>query len=328
MHGDVVGDLVVAMDQVEARLGLLPAPGAGEAVADPARELALRLQRGPARRRAARRAAAPSTWPSAASGTLISLPKISAGRLGHADVVVERLAHLPHPVGPGQDRHASSPTCGRCPNDAWTSRPNSRLNFCSVPPSSTSARDRDRVVALQHRVEQLEQRDRLRRGHPVGEVVALEQAGDREAAGEGEQLRARHVEPLAVEPDLGAARGSSTLKACSWNVRAFASISLGAEHRALVGAAARVADPAGVVADDHHRDVPGRLELAELLEHDHVAEVDVGGGRVDAELDPQRLRAASSRRDSSPSGSTSTVPSARLASAALKTPSDPDPASR
>ncbi len=32
----------------------------------------------------------------------------------------------------------------------------------------------------------------------------------------------------------------------------------------------------------------GGLELAELLEDDDVAEVDVGGGRVDAELDPQR----------------------------------------
>ncbi len=33
---------------------------------------------------------------------------------------------------------------------------------------------------------------------------------------------------------------------------------------------------------------PCLLELAQLLEHDRVAEVDVGRGRVDAELDPQR----------------------------------------
>ena len=30
------------------------------------------------------------------------------------------------------------------------------------------------------------------------------------------------------------------------------------------------------------------LELAQLLEHDRVAEMHVGGGRVEAELDPQR----------------------------------------
>ena len=33
---------------------------------------------------------------------------------------------------------------------------------------------------------------------------------------------------------------------------------------------------------------PALLELAQLLEHDGVAEVDVGRGRVDPELDPQR----------------------------------------
>ncbi len=34
--------------------------------------------------------------------------------------------------------------------------------------------------------------------------------------------------------------------------------------------------------------MPGVLELAQLAEHDRVAEVDVGGGRVDPELHPQR----------------------------------------
>ena len=34
--------------------------------------------------------------------------------------------------------------------------------------------------------------------------------------------------------------------------------------------------------------MPGVLELAELVEDDGVAEVDVGGGGVDAELDAQR----------------------------------------
>jgi hypothetical protein len=44
----------------------------------------------------------------------------------------------------------------------------------------------------------------------------------------------------------------------------------------------------GVVADDQDDGVPEVLELAQLLEHDRVPEVNVGGGRVEPELHPQR----------------------------------------
>ena len=48
------------------------------------------------------------------------------------------------------------------------------------------------------------------------------------------------------------------------------------------GAARRVADAGGEVADDQDDGVAGVLELAQLLQHDRVAEVDVGRGGVDA----------------------------------------------
>ena len=51
--------------------------------------------------------------------------------------------------------------------------------------------------------------------------------------------------------------------------------------------ARRVADLGGEVADDQHRDVAEVLELAQLAEHDREAEVNVGGGGIDAELHPQ-----------------------------------------
>ena len=54
----------------------------------------------------------------------------------------------------------------------------------------------------------------------------------------------------------------------------------------------RVADLGGEVADDQDRDVAELLELAELAQHDGEAEVDVGRGRVDAELGPQRAAGA------------------------------------
>ena len=60
-------------------------------------------------------------------------------------------------------------------------------------------RDRDRVVALEQRVQQLEQRDRRVGGKPLGEVVALEDLRDGGRARQAEQLLHRHVEPFAVE---------------------------------------------------------------------------------------------------------------------------------
>ena len=50
----------------------------------------------------------------------------------------------------------------------------------------------------------------------------------------------------------------------------------------------RVADLGGVVAEDQDRGVSPLLELAELAQHHREAEVDVGGGGIDAELHPER----------------------------------------
>ena len=119
-----------------------------------------------------------------------------------------------------------STTCGSCPYAVWSARPISRLKVWSVPPSSTSALDRDRVVALEHRVEQLEQGDRLVRGHPLGEVVALEQLRHGRHA-----HRAGTDPPCAMSSHSPLWRISSrssvrrTLPACSTYVRACASIS-------------------------------------------------------------------------------------------------------
>ena len=66
---------------------------------------------------------------------------------------------------------------------------------------------------------------------------------------------------------------------------------LAREHGPGRRAPARVAHAGGVVADDQHHRVAGVLELAQLLQHDGVAEVDVRGGRVEPELDAQRAAA-------------------------------------
>ena len=85
-----------------------------------------------------------------------------------------------------------------------------------------------------------------------------------------------------------------------------------AEHRAQRRAPRGVADAGRVVADDQHDAVPGVLELAQLAQHDRMAEVDVGRRRVDPELDAQRPAlgrgAARASRARAPAGSESTAP--------------------
>ena len=95
---------------------------------------------------------------------------------------------------------------------------------------------------------------------------------------------------------------------------AWASTSLGRERRPGGRPPRRVADPGGEVADDQHRDVAEVLELAQLAQHDREAEVDVGGGRVDARASPAaagRIRAWSR---SSGSVMQSTAPAVRIRS--------------
>src|SRR3712207_7432426 len=53
--------------------------------------------------------------------------------------------------------------------------------------------DGDRVVALEHRIEQLEERDRLARRMALGEVVALEQLGDGGVDRKSTRLNSSHA---------------------------------------------------------------------------------------------------------------------------------------
>ena len=90
-----------------------------------------------------------------------------------------------------------------------------------------------------------------------------------------EQLLHAHVgEPLAVGADLGAVGVEDAEGLVAVGRRVGLDL-LRVEHRARGGAARRVADAGGPVADDQHREVAGVLELAQLAEHHGVAEVDV-----------------------------------------------------
>ena len=99
-------------------------------------------------------------------------------------------------------------------------------------------------------------------------------------------IGASQVEFRTISSRSGA---SSRMRvACSKKVCAFASTSSLREPGPGDRLARRVADHRGEVADDQHRDVAEVLEQPQPAQHHGEAEVEVGGGRVDAELDPQR----------------------------------------
>ena len=148
--------------------------------------------------------------------------------------------------------------------------------------------DRHRVVPLQQRVEQLEHRDRLAGRVALVEVVALEDPGHRRCAHQREQALGIGMSSHSPLKRTSRRSGSSTFSAWSWKVFALASISRRIEHRPRGRASARVAHAGRVVTDDQDDGVPEILELAQLLQHDREAEMDVRRRRVDPQLDAQR----------------------------------------
>ena len=102
---DLLGRQVLLVQPVEValgRLGRLRRRGTAPRCAAPSARFASTAGR---LGRAARRAAARSRSPIAESGHPHQLAEHLLGRIGHADVVAERLAHPPLAVEPGQDRH-------------------------------------------------------------------------------------------------------------------------------------------------------------------------------------------------------------------------------
>ena len=135
---------------------------------------------------------------------------------------------------------------------------------------------------------ELVQADGLARRVTVVEVVALQDAGHREVR---EKLQQRlHVQienPLGVVAQHGLL-GIEDLE-CLIHISLRVLLDLFArELRARGVAPGRVADERRAVADDERHLMPQILELAQLAQGHRVAQMDIGGRRVDAELHVQR----------------------------------------
>ena len=168
--------------------------------------------------------------------------------------------------------------------------------------------DRHRVVRLRHGIEELVQRDGLLRRVALGEVVALEDAGDGELARELEQVcEVELAEPLGVAAQLGLVGIEDLERLLDVGLRVRVDL-LARERRAGRVAAGRVADERREVADDEDDGVPEVLELAQLAQRHRMTEVQVGRGRVDAELDAQRDARARASCAMSAAGTRSAMP--------------------
>ncbi|MNS65553.1 hypothetical protein D3C72_987230 [compost metagenome] len=132
-------------------------------------------------------------------------------------------------------------------------------------------------------------RNRNPRPEPFGEVVALHHPGHGVL---GRQLdhaaRAQRVAPLGVVADLGLRFVQHQLGLGEVGLGVGADL-LGRERRAGAVAARGVADQRGEVADQEDHAVPQVLELAHLVEHHRVSDMNIRCGRVQAQLDAQRL---------------------------------------
>ena len=135
------------------------------------------------------------------------------------------------------------------------------------------------------------QRDRLVALPPPLEVVALEDARQRRLRRQPDHpLGAERPEPLAVEHDLGLDRIEDLEDLLLVGLGVLQDL-VRRQRRPRGLLAGRVADHPREIADEEDDPVPELLEVLHLP-HDHgVAEVDVGSGRIEADLDRERLPA-------------------------------------
>ncbi len=148
--------------------------------------------------------------------------------------------------------------------------------------------DHDRVPALHDRILHFVRTDRLRFVHALAEVLALQHLLKSDTAVEPDDVGEGHAgEPLAIEHNL-------RLRPVE-HLESLILVGLGVGQHFIVGqlrargrTTAWVTDHCGKIADDKDPLMPEILELTQLLQSDGVAEVDVGGSRIDAEFDTQR----------------------------------------
>jgi hypothetical protein len=188
-------------------------------------------------------------------------------RIGDADVVAVRLRHLELAVGADQQGHGY--------HYLWFLA-ELALEFAAdqqVPVLVRTAEfdvgfDRDRVVALEQRVEQFVHVDRHPVLEPLAEVVTFEDSRHGVAGGDVDDVRtSQRLGPFRVAPELTSVRIKDAKHLLAVPLHVFPNLFVG-ELGPGLGPAGRVPDFRREVADNQYRQVARVLELAELAKRD------------------------------------------------------------
>ena len=210
------------------------------------------------------------------------------GRVGQADVVTVGLGHLTNAIGALEQRHGER-DLGLHAHLLHELTAGEQVEKLIGAAHLHVGLDLHGVESLHHGIQELMQGDRRLRLVALGKVIALKNAGDGELGAHLQQTGQIHrKDPVAVVHD-GGLLGIQDL-------HGLAHIGLGIGLDLLLrklrtrGVLARgVADQRGTVADDEGDVVAQVLELTHLAQGHGVAQVQVGAGGVDAELDVEGL---------------------------------------
>ena len=175
------------------------------------------------------------------------------------------------------------------PYSRWMSRCTSRLNFCSVAPSSTSDLQRHRIVGCQQRIEQLVDGNRQVFFQARTKILALQHARQAVLPAEPNHLRTgKLAEPLAVVANFGflAVEDLEHLFEIRLRVRIHL---LARQRRPRFGLACGIADHGRKIADQKNCGVAHILKMFQLAQHNGVAQMYVRRRWIHAEIHAQRL---------------------------------------
>jgi hypothetical protein len=208
------------------------------------------------------------------------------GSIADADVVAVGLGHFLYAVGAFEEGHGEDDLLGHIFGLLHIAADEDIEELVGAAEFDIGF-DLDGVPALHDGILDFVEADFLFRGEAIFKVIALEHLLHGDAGIEAEDVFVGHFsKPFAIVNDLGfgAVEDFESLVGISFGV---GEDFIAGERWAGGGASAGVADGGGEVSDDEDGLVAEFLELSQFFDDQGVAEVDIGGGGIDAEFRPE-----------------------------------------